>query len=127
MLSRVVPIPGTATDHRYDAAADTLARELSLERRRADAAQTRLDELEPGAERDPRTGRAAYTPLVAVGLMVFYVYALMCMSTVAVTVRETGGGARGVRWAALQFGYMLALAYLAALLVYQGGRLLGFA
>lgn len=56
VLSRVVPIPGTATDHRYDAAADTLARELSLERRRADAAQTRLDELEPGAERDPRSG-----------------------------------------------------------------------
>ena len=77
------------------------------------------------AERDPRTGRPVYTPLVAVGLMVFYVYALMCMSTVAVTVRETGGGARGWRWAALQFGYMLALAYAAALLVYQGGRLLG--
>ena len=77
------------------------------------------------AERDPRTGRPVYTPLVAVGLMVFYVYALMCMSTVAVTVREAGGGGRGWRWAALQFGYMLGLAYVAALLVYQGGRLLG--
>jgi ferrous iron transport protein B len=79
------------------------------------------------AERNPRTGRPAYTPLVAVGLMVFYVYALMCMSTVAVTVRETGGGARGWRWAALQFGYMLALAWVAAFLVYQGGRLAGLA
>ncbi len=77
------------------------------------------------AERDPRTGRPAYTPLVATGLMVFYVYALMCMSTVAVTVRETGGGAAGWRWAAVQFGYMLALAYVAAFAVYQGGRLLG--
>ncbi|AHG90094.1 ferrous iron transport protein B [Gemmatirosa kalamazoonensis] len=76
-------------------------------------------------ERDPRTGQAAYTPLVAVALMVFYVYALMCMSTVAVTVRETGGGREGWRWAAIQFAYMLALAYGAALLVYQGGRLLG--
>jgi ferrous iron transport protein B len=38
------------------------------------------------AERNPATGRLTYTPLVAVGLMVFYVYALMCMSTVAVTV-----------------------------------------
>jgi ferrous iron transport protein B len=79
------------------------------------------------AERDPQTGARAYTPLVAVGLMVFYVFAMMCMSTGAVTVRETGGGWKGVRWAAFQFGYMLVLAYLSALLVYQGGRLLGFA
>ncbi|HEU4558261.1 MAG TPA: ferrous iron transport protein B [Longimicrobium sp.] len=77
-------------------------------------------------ERDPRTGLAVYTPLVAVGLMVFYVYAMMCMSTVAVVVRETGGGRTGMKWAAFQFGYMLALAYGAALLVYHGGRALGF-
>jgi ferrous iron transport protein B len=77
------------------------------------------------AERDARTGRPAYSPLVAVGLMVFYVYALMCVSTVAVTVREAGGGRRGWGWAGLQFGYMLALAWGAAFLVYQGGRLLG--
>ena len=66
-----------------------------------------------------------YTPLVAVGLMVFYVFALMCTSTVAITVRETGGGWRGGGWAALQFGYMLALAYGMALLVYRGGLALG--
>ncbi len=78
------------------------------------------------AERDPRTGRAAYTPLIAIGLMVFYVYALMCMSTVAVTVRETGGGRTGWKWAGVQFAYMLGLAYVAALVVYQGGRLLGW-
>jgi ferrous iron transport protein B len=77
------------------------------------------------SERDSSTGRPVYTPLVAVALMVFYVYALMCMSTVAVTVRETGGGRTGWRWAGVQFAYMLVLAYGAALLVYQGGRLLG--
>jgi ferrous iron transport protein B len=77
------------------------------------------------AERDPATGRAAYTPLVGVGLMVFYVFALMCMSTIAVTVREAGGGRVGWRWAGIQFAYMLGLAYVAALVVYQGGRLLG--
>ncbi|HEX2076911.1 MAG TPA: ferrous iron transport protein B [Longimicrobium sp.] len=76
-------------------------------------------------ERHASTGAAVYTPLVAVGLMVFYVFALMCMSTVAVVVRETGGGWTGMRWAAFQFAYMLALAYLSALLVYQGGRMLG--
>jgi len=78
------------------------------------------------AEQRP-DGRASYTPLVAVGLMVFYVFALMCMSTTAVTVREAGGGALGWRWAGLQFVYMLALAYGAAWLVYAGGRALGFA
>ena len=77
-------------------------------------------------DRDARTGRLTYTPLIAVGLMVFYVYALMCMSTVAVTVRETGGGRAGWRWAGLQFGYMLALAYGAAWLVYRAGLALGF-
>jgi len=78
------------------------------------------------AERDPETGRPTYTPLVAVGLMVFYVYALMCMSTVAVTVRESGGGRTGWKWAGIQFAYMLGLAYVAAFVVYQGGRLLGW-
>ena len=78
------------------------------------------------AERNAETGKAAYTPLIAVGLMVFYVFALMCMSTIAVTVREAGGGRIGWSWAALQFGYMLALAYGSAYIVYAGGRALGF-
>lgn len=71
-------------------------------------------------------GRLVYTPLVAVGLMVFYVYAMMCMSTNAIVVRETGGGWKGIGWASFQFIYMLALAYGAALLIYQGGLALGF-
>ncbi len=78
------------------------------------------------AERNPATGKLTYTPLVAVGLMVFYVFALMCMSTIAVTVREAGGGRLGWGWAGLQFGYMLVLAYGAAWLTYAGGRALGF-
>ncbi len=78
------------------------------------------------AERDPVTGEPVYSTLVAIGLMVFYVYALMCMSTIAVTVREAGSGRIGWQWAAIQFGYMLALAYGAAWLVYNGGRALGF-
>jgi ferrous iron transport protein B len=77
-------------------------------------------------ERNERTGLPVYTPLVAVGLMVFYVYAMMCMSTIAVVVRETGGGRKGLAWAGFQFAYMLALAYGAAFLVYRGGLALGF-
>jgi ferrous iron transport protein B len=79
------------------------------------------------AERNPVTGAPAYTPLIALGLMVFYVYAMMCMSTNAVVVRETGGGWKGVKWAAFQFAWMFVLAYVAAFLVYRGGLLLGFA
>ena len=76
-------------------------------------------------ERAPETGKLVYTPLVAVGLMVFYVFALMCMSTIAVTVREAGGGKIGWGWAGLQFAYMLVLAYGAAFVVYRGGLALG--
>ena len=43
----------------------------------------------------------------AVGLLVFFAFALQCMSTVAVMHRETAGW----KWPALQFGYMLVLAY----------------
>ena len=48
----------------------------------------------------------------AVGLLVFFAFALQCMSTVAVMRRETGGW----KWPALQFGYMLGLAYVFAFL-----------
>lgn len=78
------------------------------------------------AERNPVTGAPVYSTLVALGLMVFYVYALMCMSTTAITVREAGGGRIGWSWAAVQFVYMLVLAYGAAWLVYNVGRALGF-
>jgi len=77
-------------------------------------------------ETNADTGKLVYTPLVAVGLMVFYVFALMCMSTIAVTVREAGGGRIGWGWAGLQFTYMLVLAYGAAWVVYHGGLALGF-
>ena len=90
---------------------------------RGDEATTLAERLRE--ERDARSGARAYTPLVAVGLMVFYVFALMCTSTVAITMRETGGGWSGAGWAALQFSYMLALAYGMALLVYRGGIAVG--
>ena len=63
-----------------------------------------------------------YTPLVCLSLMVFYVLAMQCLSTVAVVYRETNSW----RWPLLQVAYMTALAWCGAFLVYQGGRLLGF-
>ncbi|MFN8574161.1 MAG: ferrous iron transport protein B [Gemmatimonadaceae bacterium] len=76
------------------------------------------------SERRP-DGKPAYTPLIAFSLLAFYVFALMCTSTIAVTVREAGGGRQGVAWAALQFAYMFALAYGTAFLVYRAGLSLG--
>lgn len=68
-------------------------------------------------------GRPAYTPLVGLSLMIFFALACQCMSTLAVVRRETAS----YRWPIFLFMYMTALAWLASLLVYQGGRLLGFA
>jgi len=66
-------------------------------------------------------GSAVYTPLVGIGLMVFYVLACQCVSTIAVVRRETNSW----RWPAFMVGYMTCLAYGAALLVYQVGTALG--
>ncbi len=66
-------------------------------------------------------GRPAYPPLVGLSLMVFFALACQCMSTVAVVRRET----KSWRWPALLVVYMTLLAYVASLLVYQGGKLLG--
>jgi len=46
----------------------------------------------------------------AVALMVFFAFAMQCMSTVAVVKRETGGW----RWPIIQFAYMLGMAYVCA-------------
>jgi ferrous iron transport protein B len=66
-------------------------------------------------------GRRLFTPLSTISLLVFYIYALQCLPTVAVVVRESGSW----RWALGQFAFMTAWAWLASLLVYQGGRMLG--
>jgi len=66
-------------------------------------------------------GRPVYSTLVAVTLMIFYVFALQCVSTVAVVRRETNSW----KWPFFQWLYMGALAWGFAFLVYQGGRLLG--
>ena len=67
-------------------------------------------------------GQPAYTPLVGVSLMVFYVFALQCVSTIAVVRRETNAW----KWPLFQLLYMTALAWAMAFLTYQGGKLLGW-
>jgi len=79
-----------------------------------------LTEAFRAAKRDD--GSPEWTPLTALTLMVFFVLAMQCMSTVAVVRRETNSWA----WTLFMVGYMTGLAYLAAFLTYQGGKLLGF-
>ena len=63
-----------------------------------------------------------YTPLTCLSILVFFVLSMQCVSTLAVVRRETNS----FRWPIFQFCYMTGTAYLAALIVFQGGRLLGF-
>jgi len=67
-------------------------------------------------------GRALFTPLVCFTLMIFYVFAMQCVSTVAIVRRETNSW----KWPLFQIGYLTGTAWIMSFLVYQGGRALGF-
>jgi ferrous iron transport protein B len=67
-------------------------------------------------------GSPLYTPLLAVTLMVFYVFALQCASTVAVVRRETNSW----KWPVFQWLYMGALAWILAFITWHGGHWLGW-
>jgi ferrous iron transport protein B len=56
---------------------------------------------------DPETGQRLFTPATVASLLIFFVFALQCTSTLAVMRRETNSW----RWPAFAFGYLLALAY----------------
>ena len=66
-------------------------------------------------EVNPETGGPMFTPAVGFSLLVFYLFAMQCMSTIAVVYRETGGW----KWPLIQLVYMTTLAYVAAWIVYQ--------
>ena len=73
-------------------------------------------------DRDPVTGIPTFTALTAICIMVYYVLAMQCMSTVAVMRRETNGW----KWPLFQIGYMTSLAYGVTFLVYRAGLFIGF-
>lgn len=73
------------------------------------------------ADRDPVTSRPVYATLVAVSPLVFFVLALQCMSTLAIARRELDWRF----WPAVMWACTTSPAYVCALVVYQGGRLLG--
>jgi ferrous iron transport protein B len=68
-------------------------------------------------------GRPVFTPSTAASALVFFVLAMQCLPTLAVTRKETGS----VKYAALQLVYMSGLAYVAAFLLHQGLRAAGVA
>lgn len=67
------------------------------------------------AEVRPGTDIKVYNQATSLSLLVFYVFAMQCMSTLAVVRRET----MSWKWPVIQFLFMGAMAYFGALLVYQ--------
>lgn len=67
------------------------------------------------AEKNFETQESAYTNAVCWSLLIFYVFAMQCMSTLATTYRET----KHWKWPAIQLFFMTGLAYVSSLLVYN--------
>ncbi|MGY0038893.1 hypothetical protein [Pedobacter sp. NJ-S-72] len=65
--------------------------------------------------KNPETGLPVFTFATGFALMLFYAFAMQCMSTVAVVYRET----KSWKWPAIQMVYMTAMAYVASLIAYQ--------
>jgi ferrous iron transport protein B len=105
------------------AARETLVSTLSIIYNVGEGEEAESDSL-VGAVREAKRddGTPAWTPLVALSMMVFFVLAMQCMSTVAIVRRETNSW----RWPLFMVAYMTVLAYIASFITYQGGRLLGF-
>jgi len=67
------------------------------------------------SEINPLTGGPRYTFAVGLALMLFYVFAMQCMSTVATVFRET----KKIRYPLIQIVYMSGMAYVASLIAFQ--------
>jgi ferrous iron transport protein B len=82
-----------------------------------------LGETDEGSESLRQALRSRYSPLVGFCVMLFALIATPCMSTFAVTRRESGS----TRWAVFQLASLTMLAWLLCVVVYQAGALLGIA
>jgi ferrous iron transport protein B len=81
--------------------------------------------IEGGKEAAEQIGQALaskWSLATALALLAWYIFAPQCASTLAVIKRETGGW----RWMFITFGYMLALAYVAAFITYRAAVALGW-
>jgi len=84
----------------------------SVEESDADNNRTLREKMAAAVRED---GTPVYTVATGVSLMVFYVLAMQCMSTVVITRRELGSW----KWAIIQFTYMTLLAYVMSAIAYQ--------
>lgn len=66
-------------------------------------------------EKDPDTGKPMYTLALGISLLLFYAFAMQCISTIAIVKRETNGW----KWPAIQFFSMTLIAYVASFIAYQ--------
>lgn len=90
----------------------TMATLYSVEESDADNNRTLREKMAAAVRED---GTPVYTVATGVSLMVFYVLAMQCMSTVVITRRELGSW----KWAIIQFTYMTLLAYVMSAIAYQ--------
>ncbi len=61
------------------------------------------------------TGERVYTPATIWSLLIFYAFAMQCMSTLAVVRKETNSW----KWPMIQFAYLTLLAYFSSFIIYQ--------
>jgi ferrous iron transport protein B len=88
----------------------------------ADKSAASMNDLQKTLQAQRRPdGSVIYSPLTALTLMVFYVFALQCVSTVAIVRRETNSW----KWPLFQWTYMGILAWVMAFLTQHIGRWLG--
>jgi ferrous iron transport protein B len=67
------------------------------------------------SEVNPDTGKPVYSMATSFSLIIFYVFAMQCMSTLAIVIRET----KTWKWAFIQLTYMSGLAYISSFIVYH--------
>jgi ferrous iron transport protein B len=66
-------------------------------------------------EINPLTGQPSYNLASGTSLLLFYAFAMQCMSTIAIVRKETGSW----KWTIIQLVFMTGFAYIAALIAYQ--------
>jgi len=80
-----------------------------------DADNTKSIKQKMLSAKDPRTGKPLYTFATTLSLLLFYAFAMQCMTTLAIVYRETNS----IKWPLIQLVYMSGLAYISSFIVYQ--------
>lgn len=104
------------------AARETIISTLSIVYNLGDDSESKSSLVDTLRNARRADGTPIWTPLTGISLMIFFLLACQCMSTVAIVRRETNSW----RWPLFMVGYMMVLAYVASFATFQGGRLLGF-